>query len=73
VDIKNKFSHYRLIMLYIIIINLLGLIAVTYIFSLEVSGWKDIPDSALRLAMFFPPLMIYYVGLVFAAAFIKQK
>lgn len=73
VDIKNKFSHYRLIMLSIIIINLLGLIAGTYIFSLEVSGWKDIPDSALRLAMFFPPLMIYYVGLVFAAAFKKQK
>lgn len=73
VDIKNKLNHNSLIMFFVIIIDLLGLFAGTYIFSLGVADWKDIPDSALRLAMFFPPMMIYYIGLVFATAFNKQK
>ena len=35
----------------------------TYLFSFSYPYWVSIPDSARRLAMFFLPLMIYYVGL----------
>lgn len=34
-----------------------------YIFSMIFPGWSDIPDSALRMSMFFPPLFIYYIAL----------
>jgi hypothetical protein len=32
-------------------------------FSFNFAEWNVIPDSARRLAMFFMPLMIYYIGL----------
>lgn len=48
-------------------LHLLVLLAIllggTYLFSFVFSGWSDIPDSATRMAMFFPPLFIYYIGL----------
>jgi hypothetical protein len=34
-----------------------------YVFSFSFSEWRDIPGSAERMAMFFIPLMVYYIGL----------
>ena len=43
----------------------MGLLFVgTQIFSSAHDYWDDIPDSARRMAMFFVPLMIFYVSLV---------
>jgi hypothetical protein len=47
-----------------IIINLIGLFVGTYIFSYKVLEWKEIADSATRMAMFFPPLILFYSGMV---------
>ena len=35
----------------------------TYAYTYGPTSWRAIPDSARRMAMFFMPLMIYYVGL----------
>ncbi len=59
-------------LLIIILLNILGLIAGTYVFSFKVAEWKDIADSATRMAMFFPPLMLYYVTLSFGRSFRKD-
>jgi len=48
--------------LLIIGINFGILIAGTYLFSINYVGWNHIPDSALRMAMFFIPLIIFYIG-----------
>jgi len=39
----------------------------TYIFSIRFPEWKEIPDSAVRISMFFPPLMIYFISLILGA------
>lgn len=59
-------------LLLIIFFNVLGLVAGTYVFSFKVAEWKEIADSATRMAMFFPPLMLYYVTLSFGQMF-KNK
>lgn len=65
IDIKKHFNKKSSIMLFIIIANFMILFAGTYLFSIRFSNeWKLIPDSAVRLSMFFPPLMIYYICLV---------
>lgn len=58
-------------LLLIIFFNVLGLIAGTYVFSFKVLEWREIADSATRMAMFFPPLMLYYVTLSFGQMFKK--
>ncbi len=73
INIKSGFNKNHTLLLIIIIINLLGLIAGAYVFSLNVPEWKDIPDSASRLAMFFPSLMIYYTTLVLTSTFSMNK
>jgi hypothetical protein len=45
----------------------------TYRFSFNDSSWSLIPDSARRMAMFFIPLMIYYVGLSFGRVSINKN
>jgi hypothetical protein len=53
-----------IILLAIIIVNLVGLFVGTYVFSFKVAEWKEIADSAARMSMFFPPLIIFYSSLV---------
>lgn len=65
VDFKKRFSNKSLIMLLIILLNFMVLFIGTYLFSMRFSNeWKLIPDSAVRMSMFFPPLIIYYIGIV---------
>jgi hypothetical protein len=63
INFKNFFRRSSTFFLVIILLNLAFLFYATYIFSFNFSLWSDIPDSAKRMAMFFMPLMIYYIGL----------
>lgn len=63
-DIKSRSDKKNVIMLLIILANFLILFVGTYLFSIRSAEWKIIPDSAVRLSMFIPPLMIYYISLV---------
>lgn len=60
-----KKDRNSLVFLSIIIFNVLGLFLGTYVFSFKVPEWKEIADSASRMSMFFPPLIIYYISIVF--------
>jgi hypothetical protein len=62
-DIKSQFKKKSLIMLLIILANFIAVYVGTYLFSIKYEEWIDIPDSAIRMSMFFPPLMIYYISL----------
>lgn len=64
IDLKNKIKENTGVLLAMILINFIGLFVGTYIFSFKVSEWREIADSASRMSMFFPPLMIYYISLV---------
>lgn len=46
------------VMLYLAIL-VLG----TYVFAATFVGWQEIPDSAVRMAMFFPPMFIYFIAI----------
>lgn len=53
-----------IIFLVFLAINFGLLIYGTYVYSLSFPYWEAIPDSARRMAMFFIPLMIFYIGLL---------
>ena len=72
-DLKSKLNKKNVKLLLIIFANFLTILIGTYFFSVRFNEWKDIPDSAVRITMFFPPLMIYYISLVFGAALPKGK
>ncbi|KKQ95042.1 MAG: hypothetical protein UT21_C0009G0007 [Candidatus Woesebacteria bacterium GW2011_GWA1_39_11b] len=72
-DIKNRFNNKSLIMLLIILANFMAVYIGTYLFSIRFEEWKAIPDSAVRMSMFFPPLMIYYISLVLGLVSSKSK
>ena len=72
-DIKNWITRKNLIMLLIILANFMTIYTGTYLFSIRFQEWKDIPDSAIRMSMFFPPLMIYYISLVLGKVSPKDK
>jgi hypothetical protein len=57
--IRNKHNLFILQ----VFIQLGVLVGGMYLFSLIYPEWMDIPDSATRMAMFFPPLFIYYVAI----------
>lgn len=63
-DKKNK-----LLFLSIMIFNFLILIWGVYYFSLSFPDWRQIPDSATRMSMFFPPMVICYSALLLAGEF----
>lgn len=73
VNIRNIFKKTNMFFLAIIFLNFALLVFATYIFSFEFSEWKDIPDSARRMSMFFMPLMIYYIGLSLGRVFSNKK
>lgn len=57
---KNSYPKLMALQIYILIMILL---AGTFLFSFIFPGWGDIPDSATRMAMFYPILFIYYIAL----------
>jgi hypothetical protein len=57
---KTSTSFLVVISLYFIL-----LLYATYMYSFGIAYWNTIPDSARRMAMFFMPLMIFYIGLSF--------
>ena len=61
VFLKQKENNYLLATQIILLVGML--IGGTYLFSFIFPEWIDIPDSATRMAMFFPPLFIYYIAL----------
>jgi hypothetical protein len=63
INLKGFFKKSGTLFLVIILLNFGLLLYSSYLFSFNFSGWKDIPDSARRMAMFFMPLMIFYTGL----------
>ena len=63
----RKIIKRDLVLLLIIVANFLLLFTGTYIFSIRFPEWKEIPDSAVRISMFFPPLMIYFISLILGA------
>lgn len=73
IDFISGYKKKNLIFLSIIAANFLVLYAGTYLFSLMFKGWREIPDSASRMSMFFPPLMIYYIALVLTGITSKRE
>lgn len=63
-NIKQIFRSSISLLLIIIILHFGLLFVGTYLFSFGSVSWAEIPDSARRMAMFFMPLMIYYIGLI---------
>lgn len=61
IQFRNKFDKKSLFLLLMILLNILGLFFSTYVFSMRFSEWKEIADSAVRMSIFFPPLMLYYI------------
>lgn len=45
----------------------------TYVYTFGPTSWREIPDSARRMAMFFMPLMLYYIGLVLGSLYDKKS
>jgi uncharacterized membrane protein YhaH (DUF805 family) len=61
--IKNK--NYDGIYVILVNIGLLVMItAGTYIFSLSVRGWREIGDSAYRMAMFLIPVTLFAIPVI---------
>lgn len=71
ISIVNKSIKKTLFFLGFIIVDLFLLFAGTYLFSMHVNEWKEIADSAVRMSMFFPPLMLYYISIVIGKTDIK--
>lgn len=60
IKIRKRISSLFLVF---ILLYLGFLVYGTYVYSLSVPYWLTIPDSARRMAMFFIPLIIFYIGL----------
>jgi uncharacterized membrane protein len=73
IDVSSGYKKKNLIFLSIVAVNFLVLYAGTYLFSLMFKEWREIPDSASRMSMFFPPLMIYYIALVLRGILDKRE
>lgn len=63
INLKNIFKKTSTVFLIIFILHFLLLGYATYMFSFSFVGWDRIPDSARRMAMFFIPLMVFYIGI----------
>ena len=63
INFKGFIKKANTLFLATIILYFVLLLYGTYIFSFNNSTWSAIPDSARRMAMFFIPLMIFYIGL----------
>lgn len=63
VSLKNIFTRASTIFLIIIFLHFALLLYGSYRFSFDFAEWINIPDSARRMAMFFIPFMIFYIGL----------
>ncbi len=59
---RKIFQEKETLFLVFIIINFLLLILGGYVFTFGYSEWRVISESATRMAIFFPPLIIFYLG-----------
>ena len=73
INTKTLFKRVSSFFLIIFFLYFSLLLYATYVYSLSISYWFTIPDSARRMAMFFMPLMIYYVGLTFGRISYKKN
>lgn len=73
INFKRFFKKPSTLFLLIILLYFFLLSCATYIFSFSFSGWKEIPGSAERMAIFFIPLMVYYIGLCSGELKYKHK
>lgn len=69
INMKGIFKKASSLFLIVIFLYLGFLLYATYVYSFGVPYWNTIPDSARRMAIFFMPMMIYYVGLTFGDTF----
>ena len=69
---KSIFHKKSSVFLLLIFLYFSLLLFGTYFFSFGASSWRAIPDSARRMAMFFMPLMVYYIGLTFDSESINK-
>ena len=65
VNFKNFFNKTSTLFLTVFLLYFALLLCGSYVFSYNFAEWINIPDSAGRMAMFFIPLMIFYIGLSF--------
>ncbi len=63
IDFKRALRGRNKIILLILTLNFLALFGGVYLFSVTINEWREIPDSARRMAMFFIPLLIFYIGI----------
>jgi hypothetical protein len=63
VNFKDFFKKTSTLFLTIIFLYFILLVTGSYVFSFNFSEWINIPNSAGRMAMFFLPLMVFYIGL----------
>lgn len=72
-NLKKLFRKQSTFFLFIIMLYFGVLLYGTYIYTFGPSSWRAIPDSARRMAMFFIPLMVYYIGLKLAELSNQKK
>ena len=73
INIKPLFKRASSLFLIIIFLYFGLLLYATYVYSFGITYWYTIPDSARRMAMFFIPLMVFYIGLTFQSVILKSK
>jgi len=62
IEIRSIFRSKKWIFILLLLGNLSLIILGTLAFSDSFSEWKEIPDSANRMSMFFIPLFIYFIA-----------
>lgn len=73
INIKG-FLHKTSSLFVLIIFLYFGLLVYgTYLFTFGSVPWSEIPDSARRMAMFFMPLMVYYIGLTIGQLLLNKN
>jgi 4-amino-4-deoxy-L-arabinose transferase-like glycosyltransferase len=63
INFKDFFKKVNIFFLGAMLLHFSLLFYATYVFSFNFPEWTDIPDSTKRMAMFFIPPMIFYIGL----------
>lgn len=72
-DIKNRVNKRNLIMFILVFANFAAMSVGTYFFSIKYQDWRDVAGSAIRLSMFFIPLMIYSICLISENAVSRRR
>lgn len=73
INIKGFFHKTSSLFVLIIFLYFGLLVYGTYLFTFGSVPWSEIPDSARRMAMFFMPLMVYYIGLTIGELLLNKN